>query len=139
MNARSIASLAMLPLLAAIWPACGGESSSATSPGDAGDGKYHPEGNGEHITEDAACQALADAQSSIALNAGCVATSRPCPDLLRAVFGTACMEYDQGSVQGCIDYYAEQTTCGALTSSFDECVVTPFPGTEPAGCPAPPP
>ena len=62
-------------------------------------------------------------------------TSPTCPSLLRADFGTACMEYDQGSVEGCIDHYNDAKTCDTLALNADDCRITPYPGTEPTGCP----
>lgn len=119
-------------------PACGPDESTTSTTGtvDAGDdGKYHPAGNGTHTSEEAACEALSKAQETKALGLSCAATTRPCPEFLRATFGVECMEYDEGSVQGCIAYYNEQTTCQGFNTAVNDCIVTPFPGTEPSGCP----
>lgn len=109
----------------------GGGSNTTTT----GDGKYHPPSNGTHISEKEACEALVDKQGDLLLDLHCVGTGQTCPSFLRAQFQTACMEYDQGSVAGCLSYYAEQTSCDALKAAIEACVITPYPGTEPNGCP----
>jgi hypothetical protein len=117
---------------------CGSDGSTAGSSSgmpEAGDGKLHPPGNGTHESEAAACVALRDAHSAQAQHLLCASTSRGCPDLLIYQFTTACMEYDQGSVQGCVTYYNQTKTCADLAMAVDNCVITPFPGSEPAGCP----
>jgi len=108
-------------------------SSSSGTP-DASDGKFHPMGDGVHMTEANACTALINAQGTARGNLGCAGTSRICPDFLRAQFVTACLEYDQGSVQGCIDYYNKATTCDELNKGIGDCVATAFPNTMSAGC-----
>jgi hypothetical protein len=113
----------------------GSAGSAGTTGTDGGDGKYHPAPNGNHVTEKEACEALVDRQSSRLLDLSCVGTGQTCPSFLRAQFQTACMEYDRGSVDGCIAYYDQQASCEALKEAFDACVITAYPGTEPAGCP----
>jgi hypothetical protein len=127
-------------LVAVSFAGCGGgggdtSGGAGTTTGDSGDGKYHATPDGVHITEKAACDALVKKQETKLLDLHCVGTGQTCPSFLRAEFQTPCMEYDQGSVEGCIAYYDQQYTCDALKNSFDNCVVTPYPGTEPAGCP----
>lgn len=117
--------------------ACGGsETTGASSSGmpEAGDGRYHPPGDGTHETEAEACDALSAAQSSRRLKLGCIGTSANCPDLLRTQFITPCLEYDKGSVQGCITYYNGAPSCADLNKAIDDCAVTPFPDTTSAGC-----
>jgi hypothetical protein len=122
--------------IAAISAGCGSDDvETIPPPVDAGDGRYHPPPNGTQIDEDPACQALASAQGNKRLMLGCVGTTAVCPGPLRSQFGTACMKYDQGSVQGCIDHYNKQTTCPDFNMAVTDCVVTPYPGTEPTGCP----
>ncbi|MCC6558424.1 MAG: hypothetical protein IT372_36250 [Polyangiaceae bacterium] len=129
----------VLPLSA---PLLGCASDDETTPDpqqDAGDGKVYPEPSGVHTTETAACDALIAAYEARYSSLGCtVGTMRTCPNFIRAqVGGTQCLEYDQGTVDGCIAYYNEQTTCDALAAAANACVVTAYPGTEPNGCPAP--
>jgi hypothetical protein len=126
-----------------VVPGCGSETkesngeSSSGDPIEAGDGRYRPLGNNTHVSEAAACDALSKAQGSRVQALGCNITTRTCPALLRVEFLVACMEYDEGSVQGCIDYYQTKKNCTDLKAAIDDCVVTAFPGTEPNGCPMP--
>lgn len=131
------ASALILILVALAVPACGSDGTGAGGAGGStGDGKYHPPGNGQHMAQDAACDALSQAQDARNTAMVCTATSRPCPSLILVqVGGTECLEYDQGSVQGCVDYYDMQTTCDALAQAIDNCVVTAFAGSAPNGCP----
>jgi hypothetical protein len=128
-----LAAFAMFPtILVALG--CGGmPASSGGSGGD--DGKVHPATNGTAISETVACSTLNMAQSAQITALACVATSVDCPDLLRFEFGTACMEYDQGSVAGCVAYYATATTCDALQTAIGVCAVAPVAGSAPTGCP----
>ena len=122
--------------IAAIGSGCGSDDTETTPPpADAGDGRYYPPPNGTQIDEDPACQALSSAQSNKRLMLSCVGTTRTCPDILRTEFVTQCLKYDQGSVQGCVDHYNEQTTCAEFAAAVKDCVVTAYPGTEPTGCP----
>jgi hypothetical protein len=122
-------------LCAALLAACGGDDTKPSEEQDAGDGKIHPEPDGVHISEDAACQALLSGYEARYAALGCtVGTMRTCPSLIRAqVCGAAGLEFDQGTVQGCVDHYTAQTTCEELGLSIDECVVLSYPA--PEGCP----
>ncbi len=82
-----------------------------------------------------ACKALKDAESArrAALSCGPV-TSPSCPGYISAG-NEACSQYDQGTVQGCIDYVSKLTSCDALKPK--NCVVKVLPGTAPNGCPPP--
>jgi hypothetical protein len=130
-----------LTILLSFAPGCGSDDSHKSAPPDdeteAGDGKIHPPPNGTHVSETEACEALLTAQEAKIKALTCSITTRTCPALLRAVFITQCMEYDDGSVQGCIAHYKQQVTCDGLSTAIDECLVTPYPGTEPKGCPTP--
>lgn len=131
-----------LAALALVGIGCGGaESASAASsssgPSDAGDGRVHPPGDGTHVSEASACETLKGAQAMRRLELSCTGTSRICPDALRAEFATECLEYDQGSVQGCLAYYNEAKTCDDLSKAINDCAVTSFAGSQPKGCPAP--
>ncbi len=94
---------------------------------------YRPEPNGVHISETQACNSLLEAFKDQATALGCSKTIRPCPQFLRVQFTVQCMEYDEGSVQGCVDFYEAITNCSELVET--DCAVTAYPGTEPAGCP----
>jgi hypothetical protein len=127
-----VASLVSLGLLA-----CSSSSTSGTTSGAGGadDGKLHPPGNGVAMSETDACNAVSNALDSDYLALGCVATSQSCPDLLRAQFGADCLQYDQGSVQGCVSYYGMAASCAALDTAASNCVVTALAGSAPKGCP----
>ncbi len=124
-----MSSLRHVPLLVLLACSCGGET---TAP-DAGDGKVHPPPNGVTTSETQACQRLLGALQNRAFALGCSTTLRPCPELLRAQFTTPCMQYDQGTVDGCVSYFNTRSACAELAAEI--CVVVPYPGTEPAGCP----
>lgn len=131
-----VVSFAILAICA--LSACGSSSGTGGTggTGGGGDGKYRPAGNGVHQAEADACDALSKAQDARSQAMACTTTLRPCPTLvLVMVGGTACLEYDQGSVQGCVDYYNEQMSCDALATAIDTCVVTTFADSAPNGCP----
>jgi hypothetical protein len=119
--------------------ASSGATSSSSSSGagqpDAGGDPSHPPGDGKHISEADACNLLSDARVKRRLALNCGGASLTCPDLLRPMFMTPCLEYDRGSVQGCIYQYFAAATCEALLKSFDECTITAFPDSQPNGCP----
>lgn len=106
--------------------ACGSSDTTTQGAGGGDDGRYHPPSNGQHETEADACSALSTAYGARFKALSCVGTTRGCPDFLQSQFGTDCHEYDQGTVQGCIDYYGKQTTCDDLRTSIDRCAVTPY-------------
>lgn len=97
------------------------------------DDRYRPPASGVHISEEAACEMLRVAFQSKALALKCSKTVRTCPGFVRTLYDPDCVEYDEGSVQGCAEFYGQVFSCDLLIES--ECVVTVYPGTEPAGCP----
>ena len=110
-----------------LWPsiavaslACGSSTTSNTGAGGAGgmnDGKFHPPPNGVHTTEQTACSELTTALSAKGAQlqmGGCVGTAPICPQFVRVQSGLTCVEYDEGSVQGCISYYDMATSCADL-------------------------
>ena len=136
----SVSPLSLVAVLAALaTSACssggGGAGGGAGSGGAPSDGKVHPAGNGQRESQTDACDALSQAQSARVTALSCIATTQPCPDLIVAMGGQSCLQYDQGSVEGCAAYYAQQTTCAALTAAFADCEVTAFAGSAPTGCP----
>ncbi len=139
MRLASLVSIVLLPAFAALLAplGCSGDGSATTSgdPMEASDGKFHPPGNGMAMNEADACNALTDTQAQRLQFLGCAGTTRTCPDLLRVEFVTHCLQYDQGSVQGCMTYYSDQKNCADLIKSIGDCSVTPLAGTEPKGCP----
>jgi hypothetical protein len=124
-----LCALALVGLLGPI--ACGSGGGGA---GGGDDGKFHPATDGQPVTEPVACGALIDAIQAKFQALSCVGTTRQCPEFLRAEFGS-CLEYDQGTVQGCVAYYAKQTSCADLESAIDACAVEPIDGSAGKGCP----
>jgi hypothetical protein len=127
---------ALLGVLVAV-AACGAGGSTAGSAGGggAGDGKYHPPTNGTPMSEADACNALSAAADTDHMTLGCVSTSQPCPNLLRVEFSTPCLEYDQGTVEGCVAYYGMASSCTSLASAIAACAISPIAGSAPKGCP----
>ena len=67
------------------------------------------------------------------LKRGCGMTWRACPGFWRVQYSPDCMQYDQGSVNGCVSYFEGIYDCDKLVET--ECVVTSYPESAPAGCP----
>jgi hypothetical protein len=125
-------------LLVLLSSGCGADTGSGTTgdPPDANDGKFHPAGNGKPVSEDAACTTLKAAQEQQAKNLnGCVSTSAVCPNLLRSQSGGECFQYDEGAVQGCVQFYSDTKSCPELTQARDTCVVATIAGSASKGCP----
>ena len=78
---------------------------------------YTPKGNGKPISEADACKMLADAIESASEDVGktepCMVPIAPCPDLIRYSVpnGEQCLQYDEGSILGCVEFYHSFTTC----------------------------
>ena len=124
-------------LSALLLPACGADSTSGSTgdPPNADDGKFHPPGNGTPVSETAACTMLTDAQSKQFMMLGCASTTRVCPDFLRSQSATECLQYDEGSVNGCLQFYSDAKTCKDLSTAAGKCVVATITGSAPKGCP----
>ncbi len=115
--------------------ACAGDDGSTLNGGSSSgdDGRVHPVPSGEHTSETAACAALQDAFRDKAMLLGCTNTVRTCPGFVRVDYSPDCVEYDQGTVESCVDYFQGIYDCAELVAS--DCVLVTYPGTEPAGCP----
>lgn len=90
------------------------------------------------MNEEAACEALRSALSSKLQSfqaSGCVMTVRTCPSLVQFVGGEPCLQYDQGTVQGCVTYFQESASCEELKTRADDCAFEAIDGSAPAGCP----
>ena len=110
------------------------DATSSTGAGGMDDGKLRPDPNGVRISEAQACDAMRGAVDAAAQLMNCTKTLRPCPNFLRATYVTQCAEYDQGSVQGCVDHWSGITN-GCQFLDEGDCVVTFYPEAAPAGCP----
>ncbi len=128
MLARAFALLFLLAPLAC------GSGGGGTGGGGSNDGKFHPATDGKPVAEADACGALVGALQAKFQALSCVGTTRQCPEFLSSQFGS-CLEYDDGTVQGCADYYAKQTTCDELQTAITGCVVQPIAGSSGKGCP----
>lgn len=130
---RLVSSLALLSLLVLGCASGEGASASASTStsGDASDGRYHPPGNGQRVSEQVACETLTKAFDQVI----CIGTSSVCPELLRRQFSTSCLAYDQGSVDGCVAAFSMKTDCAERKQAFEGCAITPFPDSAPTGCP----
>ncbi|MDI3287522.1 hypothetical protein [Polyangium sp. 15x6] len=120
-------------VLSMLLAACGGDDIDLTPLPD--DGRFRPPASGERTTEDDACNTLIDAHSDRMLSLGCVGSSRTCPGFLRAEFSAECLQYDKGSVDGCLEFYKAKATCEDLIPALEGCVITAYTDTAPAGCP----
>jgi len=126
----------MLGVLSLACTACSGlddgnELGSSGSSG--GDGKVHPAPNGVHLDEAEACDLVQSVIRDKSLKMGCGMTVRACPGFLRVQYSPDCMQYDQGSVLGCVSYFDSIYDCAKLVES--NCVLTTYPQSAPAGCP----
>lgn len=106
-----------------------GSSSSSGTGGTINDGKLRPAGNGNTITEDQACSAMQSAFEARQMALGCSFTVQLCPGFVRGLQVDAmCRAYDEGSVQGCVDYYDGAASCAGLDPK--QCVPAIFPETD---------
>lgn len=118
MLGRSTTSLVVF-LSCSFLGACGGESETSVPD----DGKVRPAKNGKAVAELEACEAVKKGVQSKQDSLQCgAATSRPCPDMLRVVYGENCA-YDEGTVQGCVEHYGEQKSCDELTQAYEDCIL----------------
>ena len=119
----------------------GGCSSTETTPatggqGGASDGKFHPKGNAVAVDELTACDTLHTALETKQTKLGCILTLRTCPALVQVVSGKPCFQYDQGTINGCVDYFAQAKDCPELTKRSGDCVFQAIAGSAPQGCAA---
>ncbi|AKT40453.1 hypothetical protein [Chondromyces crocatus] len=132
-------SIATFLLVTPLLSGCGGDDGDSTGKEDTDppdDGKLRPPTNGVRIAEAEACQTLLDAFDDKRTELGCtLSTGRTCPDLVRAqVMGDRCLQYDQGTVNGCTAHYDAQIDCATLTAAMNDCVVTAYSGTTSPDC-----
>lgn len=126
--------LALGVALAACGETDGNElTQSGASSSGTGDNRYHPTPNGVRISEDAACNAVRGAIVARATELACVKSLPLCKAFIVSQYQPECMQYDQGSVQGCESYFAAVATCAELVEG--DCVLTTYPETAPLGCP----
>ncbi len=144
MNAPSRLLLASLVMGLATALGCGDDTENADSTASTGsqgqggedDGKFHPPANGTPLSEADACSALLTALTN-KRNAlpSCIFTVRTCPSLVQAVGGEPCLQYDEGTIAGCVSYYGDAVDCADLMSRSDDCAFEAIEASAPAGCP----
>src|SRR5690606_14702069 len=91
---------------------------------DSGVVPYQPQGNGKHTSEAEACQRMVEALDDRASDLGCVITYPPCPQYLRQSTGGTCYEYDEGSIDSCVDFIGKYQSCDDFQRR--PCIVTYF-------------
>ncbi|HZO13239.1 MAG TPA: hypothetical protein VFB62_08265 [Polyangiaceae bacterium] len=119
-----------------LWCACtvsGSDDDDAPSGSGGNDTRFHPEANGTHMSETDACNQLRNAYESKKRALCGVATVPTCPGFLRTQYQPECMQYDQGTVSGCVQYYQGIQICEELIA--EDCALVTYPETAPAGCP----
>lgn len=109
------------------------DGTSSAAGGGVDDGRLRPDPNGVRITEADACEQLRGTLETKVQELACTKTLRPCPNFLRATYDPQCAEFDEGSVQGCVDHWNGIFNCSILDEN--DCVVTHYPESAPAGCP----
>jgi hypothetical protein len=119
--------------------ACSGSpvvASGGAGTGGAGgvDTNFYPAGNGVHVLEAAACDELLAGYDARRQLLNCTGTVPICPSLMRSMSGAPCLLWDEGSIDGCVDFYEEAKTCEALRDHFDRCVPDFVEGSGGSGC-----
>jgi hypothetical protein len=97
-------------------------------------GALQPEGGGDAIVEEEACQRLADAIADKDDELDCD-VALECPEGIRPAGGEACLEYDEETVEACVSVIESYEEC----EEFDTrpCIATALAGTaDPACAPA---
>jgi hypothetical protein len=96
-------------------------------------GLVTPDANGTPISESAACSAVLDGLTAARARLSCASDGGPlaCPAYIRPPGGTRCLQYDKGTVDGCVAIIASYKSCAELESK--PCIVTALAQTEP-GC-----
>ncbi len=136
---QPLVALSCCALLAATGLLACSSAEPAGSGGQGGggsDGKFHPKANAVAVDEMTACDLLHTALETKQTQLGCILTLRTCPSLVQVSSGKPCFQYDQGTIKGCSDYYAQATDCPDLTTRSGACVFQTITGSAPQGCPA---
>lgn len=72
---------------------------------------YQPKGNGQAVSEGEACERIIGALDAHALELGCAITHPLCPQYLRQSTGGACYDYDEGTIDSCVDFIGKYQSC----------------------------
>lgn len=121
----------LAPLLVCLGFACVSAVGCSSEDGSGGGtpSDFSPPGNGVPTSESAACNAIKQAYGG-RLECG-PKTLPACPGLISAG-NPACSQYDQGTVDACVEFIAGQA-CSELGKR--KCIVKALPSTAPNGCP----
>ena len=95
-----------------------------------------PEGGGPAISEEEACETLAEAERERRAAINCAAVELRCPGYLRPAGGPACYEYDEATVTACARLIAGYRACTDF--ELKRCIVTAIPTSGTPGCMAAP-
>jgi hypothetical protein len=120
----------------ALLACSGSETSELTLTSGSGgmvDNRFKPNPTGVRTDEANACGQISSAIVDRQLTLKCVGTVQQCPAMVRSSYGTACMEYDAGTVEACVAYFKKAKTCDELVPG--NCVLVGYPESAPLGCP----
>lgn len=124
-----------LALGALLTIACGDSGSGSGGSGGADDGKFHPTSDGSPVDEAPACESMRDQLTTVALDLGCVSTFETCPGFVRSVGGAECLQYDGGTIDGCVAYFGEAADCDDIKARAESCAFEAIADSAPGGCP----
>jgi hypothetical protein len=114
---------------------CTTKNDEDTGPANGGSsgGGYTPTPNGVGMNEQEACETLLEAFEKHASRLGCTYTVPGCPGYIRESTVPECSQYDEGTVNGCADFYAGFSAC----SEFEKrpCHIMNIVDSAPNGCP----
>ena len=136
---RDMKKIAFVALAFAWLGACGDEDMGSTfqpstvSASSGAGAKEVPPPNGVKISEKEACELLLEAFSEGRTKACGTSTLPACPQFLRSQYQPNCMQYDEGSVNGCVSYFKMLKVCDDFVAT--DCGLTTYPDTAPMGCP----
>ena len=124
-----------LMLCGLLAPACSSNPDSTPNSAGTDNPPLIPQKNGVRMSESDACDALQGAYQQAVPSLQCTATAASCPDFIRAKVEGAvpCLQYDQGTIQGCAEYYATYASCSDLDCR--PCEIAYFQSSAPDGCP----
>ncbi len=74
-------------------------------------GAIQPDAGGQLRDEVTACETLTTAEASARKDLGCPAVARSCPDYIRPAGGADCFQYEQASLDGCVELFRSFTSC----------------------------
>lgn len=125
----SLIALGVLAFVSACSDSETGGSVLTSSGAGVVDNRYHPTPNQVAISEADACTRIYDAiQARKDMMPSCILTMQQCPAMLRSTYGLACTQYDEGTVDGCVEYFSKVSTCEELNP--EDCALVGYP----AGC-----